>query len=343
MTDSDPTPPDATPPGEAAPAARRRRRWPWVAAVLLVVLAVAGGGGVAAWPWIARMMEPPPAGPTVADLATEIATLNDQMAALRLRLGQVEARRPDLAKGESGLEPRVAALEAALAARPDSRLAGEVKAQGDRLAAVEKTAADAATVLRLVDRIDKVEAAVHDLQARHGSAGALLLAVGQLRQAVDMALPFDAELRIVVALAPKPAEAAALVAPLRPRAAAGIPGRPALVARFTTLEPAIVRAEILPEGDGWWPRTLARLAALVSVRREDGDAEGQSAAAVAARVEARLAEGDLAAAVAEAGGLSGGPATVAAPWLDDARARLAADQALSQLAALAAAAAGSGP
>jgi hypothetical protein len=353
MTDSDSAPPAPSVsdvPAPDAPAsdvpAKPRRRLPRIAAVVLVLLVAAAVGGVVAWPWLAEMLQPPPAGPTSAELAGRIATLDNDLAALRLRLGQLENRQPPVAAAnDAGLERRVAALEAALAARPaaPAHLADDVKAQGDRLAVVEKNAADAATVLRLADRVDKAEAALRDLQSRRSSAGALLLAVGQLRQAVDMALPFDAELRAVKALAPPQAETEAALAALRPRAATGIPGRPALAARFTLLEPAIVRAEVLPDGDGWWPRTLNRLMTLVTVRREDGSAGGDGAAELAARAEARLAEGDFAAAVAEAGHLTGGPQAVAAQWLDDARARLAADQALTELAAGAIASSGTGP
>jgi hypothetical protein len=66
-----------------------------------------------------------------------------------------------------------------------------------------------------------------------------------------------------------------------------------------------------------------------------GDVVGDDAGARVARAEVRLAEGALAAAVAELEGLSGAPATAAAGWLDDARARLAADQAVAALQAAA--------
>ena len=330
MTDSDTSPPAELLPGATA-AAKPRRRVRWLAAILVVLLALAGGGGVVAWPWVARLLAPPPAGPTTTELAGEVATLGDEVATLRQRIAAVEQRQAQPAAADAGLAQRVAALEAAPTAAP--HLAEDVKAQGERLAAVEKNAADATTVLRLADRLDKAEAGLRDLQSRRNAAGAMLLAVGQLRQAVDMALPFAAELAAVGALAPPQAATAAAVAALQPRAATGIPGRPALVAQFVRLEPAIVRADLLPGGDGWWQRTLARVSTLVSVRREDGDAEGNSAAAVAARVEARLAEGDLAAALTAAARFGGGAATVAAPWADDVRDRLAADRALSELAA----------
>ena len=120
---------------------------------------------------------------------------------------------------------------------------------------------------------------------------------------------------------------------LAERAASGIPTRMVLAERFWPLAPQVVRAEALPQADTWWRGTLNRLLSLVTIRREDGTAAGETAAAVAARAEARLFQGDFAAAAAELALLSGGPAEVAGPWLADARARVAAEKALSELTA----------
>ncbi len=328
----------ATPPAAAAP----RRRWPWKLTALLVLLVLAGLGGAIGWPLLLARVEGTSRGPSPAELARQIALVQDDVAVLRQKVAEVQGKvegqgaAVTTAAADAGLAQRVAALEAAQGtARPSlpPHLAEQVQALGERLTALEKNSADAAALLRLSGRLDKVEATMRDIEARRSSAGALLLAVGQLRQAVDLAQPYDAEWRAVTVLAGKDDAIAAPMAALRPHAAAGIPTRPALAARFQALEPAIVRAEILPPGQGWWRQTLNRLMTLVTVRREDGMAAGDGAAAVAARVEGRLAASDLAAAAAEAGRLTGAPAHVAAPWLDDARARLAADQALGELSA----------
>jgi hypothetical protein len=72
---------------------------------------------------------------------------------------------------------------------------------------------------------------------------------------------------------------------------------------------------------------------LVTIRPVGADAEGDHAAARVARAEARLADGDLAGAVAELERLEGAPAAAAAPWLEQARTRLAAENALHSLRA----------
>jgi hypothetical protein len=62
-----------------------------------------------------------------------------------------------------------------------------------------------------------------------------------------------------------------------------------------------------------------------------GSAEGTTPGARVARAEADLDAGDLRGAVEELSGLSGAAARVADGWLDQARARLAADEAAEKL------------
>jgi len=305
-------------------------------AVPLLIVAALGAAALTVWPRVERLLS------GAGDLAPQVEALRQDLAATRAQVADLAARPAALAAPDGQLERRLAAVEAAQSA-VSPHLAEEVKALADRVAELQKTAADAAAVLRLADRLAKAEADLRELQARRSSAAAQLLAIGQLRAAVDQALPFDAEWRAVKALTLDDAEADRVLAPLKSLAQAGIPSRSTLVDRFDRLEPAIIRAESLPEGDGWWRQSLNRLMTVVTVRREDGDAEGAAAAAVVARTRARLVANDLAAAIAEAEHLTAGPAAVARPWLDDARARLVADQSLSELTAQAVAAIGARP
>ncbi len=97
----------------------------------------------------------------------------------------------------------------------------------------------------------------------------------------------------------------------------------------------VVRAAVLPIEEGWWQETLRRLGSVVTVRRESGEVAGDSPSAVLARAEGRLTDGNLAAAVRELEQLDGPEAEVAQNWLNDARARLEAERALSALSTLA--------
>lgn len=357
MTDSDapkpaedipePAKTEPQPASEPAPVGEDKaedKAAPWGAiAVALALLAVIAGG-VFTWPEWKHLVAPAKLAQAPAETAPaaadDIAELRAELAATRERVRALESR-PTAAGGTVDLAPldtRLSQNEAAiraLQAQPQvpAKLADEVEALGKAVAELKKSSADAAAVLRLADRLDKVEADLRDLQARRSSAAALMLAVGQLREALAKAMPFDAELRAVKALAPQDADIAPALEALRPRAVSGIPGFATLASRFQAQAPEIVRAEVLPAGQSWWRDTLDRVATLVTIRREDGNAAGDTTAAIVARAEARLAEGDLAGAVAEAGKLTGGPADIAAPWLADAQARLAADKAVSELSA----------
>ncbi|MBI2236519.1 MAG: hypothetical protein HYU60_06145 [Magnetospirillum sp.] len=350
----EPTEPTATsvpapdlPPPEVAPAAQAPETAPkrasWGGLIAVVVLALLAAAATVTYPrWSAQFdfattMAPPPK-PPVVQPANEVAALQSELLQTRERLRQLEARLSQPVAAPAHDESRVAALEAALVAiqaRPQvpARLVDEVEGLSRQVVELRKTAADAAAVLRLADRIEQTEASVRELSQRRASAVAMLLAVGQLRETVNMGYPFDAELRALKAIAHPDEAVQKAVDALAERAAAGIPTRMVLAERFWPLAPRVVRAEALPQGDTWWRATLNRLLSLVTIRREDGAAAGETAAAVAARAEARLSEGDLAAAAAELSGLSGGPAEVAGHWLADARARVAAERALADLTA----------
>lgn len=311
--------PDAASPDQAAPAPSSSRG---TVALLLVVLAAAGA--VASFPlWRDKL------GLATPEPGFELENLRAELSAASARLAQLEAR-PATAD-----ESRLAALEQALKSAPATGATptAEIESLAKQVAELKRSAADAAALLRLADRIEQTEAGLRELQAKRASAAALLLAVGQLREAVNLGLGFDAELRTVKILSGEDAALGRALDSIKDKAAAGIATRASLNARFETLAPAIIRAELLPEGEGWVRRMLDKLLSLVTIRREDGGAAGVFAAAVIGRTQAALNRADLATAIAELQLLSAGPAETAAPWLAEAQARLAADRAVSELSA----------
>lgn len=334
----------------------------------LLVLAVAAGALWAtrtAWgPWLATLSGD--GDERIGAIAGRTAGIADQVSALSGRLDGLErtvaglrdelaqARQQDArtAAAAPAIDPqrieqmaeRLQTVEAAQANRVDparvaalgetvERLGNELARTQEALAGLGRSAADAATVLRLSDRVDAAEAAVRQAQSRVNSAQNLLLAVGQLREAVGRGEGFDAELRAVAAVAANDPQVAQAVQALAPLAGRGIPSRTVLAGRFEELAGQIVRADIGPKEDGWWRQTVQRLAGLVTVRRTEGDVAGDSVAAIVARAEAALDKGNLAAAVQELETLQGPAAETAAPWLQAAKARLTTDKALSDLTA----------
>ncbi|WP_096700040.1 mitofilin family membrane protein [Magnetospirillum sp. 15-1] len=330
---SEPTAPVEVPP-QGAP---NKSSAPLIA--VLAVLALGGAAAVSFPMWRGHMGMPGPAGMD----SFEVENLRAELSAATNRIAQLEAR-PAAAPGAMD-NARLDRLEEALktaqghAAGP----AGEIDSLAKQVADLKRNSAEASAVLRLAERLELMDLAIRELQARRSSAAALLLAAGQLREAVAAGRPFDAEWRAARVLAGEDAESLALLDGLKEQAAAGIATRAALVQRFDALAPALIRAEILPEGDGWWRHAADRLLSLITIRREDGATIGQNAAAIIGRAQAALTRGDFAAALTELEFLSPGPAEAARPWIAEAKARQGADKALSQLTAQAVALAGAKP
>lgn len=188
-------------------------------------------------------------------------------------------------------------------------------------------------VLKLAERIDAAEAAVQQAQSRTQQAQALLIATGQLREAIYRGAPFEAELRSLKLIAGGDEQMAKPLAALDGLAGKGVATRGELSSRFGELASDMIRAEVAPEESGWWRQTVQAVTSVITIRRLDGEAAGDSVSARVARAAEALDKGDLAGTVRELSGLDGGPAAVAAPWLAKAQARLAAEQALSNLTA----------
>lgn len=190
-----------------------------------------------------------------------------------------------------------------------------------------------AEVLKLSQRVDAAEISVREAHSRTQQTQALLIATGQLREAIYRGASFDAEFRALKIIAGDDGEILEVLQPLAPLADRGVVTQGELTSRFGELGSAIIRAEVVPDQPGWWRQTVQALASVVTVRRVDGEAAGESVAARVARARAGLDKGDVSIAVHELSALEGGPAEVAAPWLAKAQARLSAEQALSNLTA----------
>ncbi|HTH15283.1 MAG TPA: uroporphyrinogen-III synthase [Magnetospirillum sp.] len=359
MTESDPTRPPAetkpaeqpetTPEQEAELAAHEAKGTPWKLIAAAVALVVAIIGGVLVWEEGRIPAAKAPATASVAQAPDEVENLKAELAANRERIRALEARLSQQPQGAdlTPIENRLGQTEAAVKAlqsqpQVPAKLVDEVDALSKQVVELKRTAADAAAVLRLADRVEKAESVLREMQGRRSSAAAVLLAVGQLREALANAMPYDSEWRSLKALAGNDAEVASALEILKPSAVTGIPTLPMLTARLANQAPAIVRAQVLPEQQSWWRQTLDRLASLVTIEREDGNAAGSSPAAIIARAQGALADGDLARAITELEGLTGGPAEQAAPWIADAKARLAAGKAVSELTAHVVASVGAG-
>ncbi len=351
-------PATAEPP--AAEAKARRQRGPravlWVVALALVI------GAAVSWrewaPYVAAYVGVDLAGLTAGGpgpvpseelpaLTARVEVLEEQVVRAAAAFAELEGGR-DVPTGALGsLAGRVAALERALSELQE-RLGepgpepGPVAALADRVAALEQTVRAPVPAEARGEAVDAgLEADLRQLSreladlragaAANRSGPALVLAVGQMREALRTSEPFAEELEAVQALAADDPAVAEALAAFSGRAEAGIPTAAELAARFDGVAGAVVRAAAAARDGGWVEQALARLASVVTVRPTGEEVGGTGPGAAVARAEVRLAAGDLDGAVAALASLRGPAAAAAADWLDDARARLAAERGLKAL------------
>ncbi len=263
-------------------------------------------------------------------------------AELEAITGRVEAME---AIDPQGLDDRITAIGGAVDALTAdiARMDGVLGSQ--RIALTEARS----IVTSLEARADAVDDELEELaatQARDGrrierliasdsATQALVLAIGQLRVAIDAGQPYQQPLSALKALSAGVDEMVADLAALEPRAATGIPDRDALNSAFPDMAQAVRQAVLLPSDAGWVDRTVARIEGLVTIRPAPGEVDGEDAAAVLARAESRLNNGDLAGALAAIELLNGEAAEAAASWRNAAESRLAAEAALEHLTSFA--------
>jgi hypothetical protein len=319
---------------ETEPARARRRRLPlfWP---LLILAAALAGGIVAAPYWVG--------------LLPWAASGNDQSAAA---LAGIDHRLGEITQQQTALGERLARLEQHPAdggAAAEQEQAAALRQLADRVSALEQRPAAAAAdatqlapmsdaVKKLTDTVTDLGARIDKLEARRAAAAesrsgeALLLALGQLRAALDAGRPFGAELAAVRALAQNQPKLEATLGSLDGAANTGIPGTAALAQRFTqAVAPALLRIAAPAKSDGLGDRILARLRSLVVVHRI-GNANDPIESAVE-KAEAALGHNDLADAVEALAALPPHAQAPAADWLAAARQRLAAAGTLDRIAA----------
>lgn len=225
-------------------------------------------------------------------------------AAIRARIGEAV----------SELEPRLAALRS------------DMDALSSRVEDLSEAAPEGGALAGQAARLEALERGLEAVRDESAGAGGAALAIrlNALSRAAGKGEPYAAQLEALKAAAPDDAGLAALDA----WASAGAPSLAALQRRFPERAKAALDAAPAADGDGSLvDRFLDSARSVVRVRRADGEAGGPGA--VLSRMESRLREGDLDAAVALAGELPAPGREALAPWLDDARARIALDAALA--------------
>jgi len=256
----------------------------------------------------------------------ETAAAKESLQALSERLSAIEDRGAAVA-GAADAER----LSALAAARDEARKLAE------RMAELEKSQVQAATERETLAEMEKRLAAVEDRpaasQSGTASKGAVLLAVGQLRDAVRLGTAYQREYDAVKALAGADPGIGAALLTLGKAAKTGVPTLAVLRDEFGAMASPLVAEARGQAADGWFSKIVAKVGSLVTIRRTDGKG-GDDIEALVARAEQRLAAGDLAGTVEAVDAMkpvSTEAAAMVAPWLDRAKTRLAAERALAAL------------
>ncbi|MGB8843693.1 MAG: hypothetical protein WCC64_21795, partial [Aliidongia sp.] len=196
----------------------------------------------------------------------------------------------------------------------------------------------ATALTQLSDRLTPIEARVNQKAAAIRDDRTLVLAAGQIRDALTGSGPFDAPVAVIRAIAPDDVDLTAPLAVLDSHAKAGMPSRVRLSQELADLPARLATPSPIAPDAGLWDRIKDKLSRLVTIRRvDDGTGAGgpPSPDHLLANAERALAAGDLAGAVQilRTGGDT--PADRIQSWLDAAQSRLDCEQAAMALEAVA--------
>lgn len=272
----------------------------------------------------------------IATLSQSVEGLTGDIAALRTRLDETAA---EIESRATALDERIVALETAvpgagelatadelaalrtriedMMSEAETRLA-EAQAEADEIAraAAETRAAAEAEALRVAEEAAAREAEIRALAERQA-------ALVDLKAAVDTGAEF-------AGILPQVGEAPEALAA---NAEAGVPTLQSLQQSFPAAARRALSASVTVPEDASAGERLAAFLKKRTNARSLTPQEGDGADAVLSRAEARLGEGDLAAALSELEALPEAGQAALGAWLEDARARRSAIEALDELTA----------
>lgn len=235
------------------------------------------------------------------------------------RVTDLDRRLQQLTGELEGLRGRLSSLN-----QPEGADKQEVASLGER------TGKLAEQIAGLNQRVDQAEQSQKRAATDSSRQAAFAVGVAELDSAARAGRPFAASLRAVGGLAHDPA-LDELLKPLAPLAEHGAPTPERLKRDYADAARRAKAAQVAAQYDGWMGRVIAFVEGAVTIRRIGADVPGDDAEAVLARAGARLDADDLAGAVAALEKLPEPAARTMAPWLEQARARLALEGALKRL------------
>ena len=257
-------------------------------------------------------------GSASSDRADDIAILSERLTDLERQFVTLAARPSD--PTEPGAATAISALDAL------------TTQSSERMSVLERENVALRDIVAVLDsRVGAIEQKpAPDSGTTRGNA--LLLAVGQLREAGRGTAPFMVALQAVEALAETEEALVEPLSALRPFAQSGVPDLIALRLHFNRIAGRIAHESFVPKGDGWIDRTLGKVSRLFTFRRTGAAAaSSDDENGRVAHAELRLAAGDLGTAVTILEGLKEPGSAYAGPWLTEARGRLAVEASIKAL------------
>jgi hypothetical protein len=293
---------------------------------------------------------------SVAALATRVAAIESRGAATASSVDDLSKRSGTLEAASKTADERLGKAEAALAAKPEGRIANMDQVLDDlmgRIAKIEAAMGSAAAgtpsagLSDLEARVAALETSTAGMaqrlaavQARPPAStetekAARALAIGTLRQASVEAAPFAGDLAMLQALGLDEKDIAAL----RPLAEKGAPTKAELTGSFPEVADRILAASAAADPNAGFFDRLAGFARGLVIVRPTKPIAGDSPDAVVSRMQGAVDRGDLAKALAERNALPDNAKAVSAAWVQGASDRLAVDRLVEKLSRAAGAAA----
>jgi hypothetical protein len=192
-----------------------------------------------------------------------------------------------------------------------------------------------ATVVTRVAGLEKMLGTLEKQVANLPSATvSSAMAINQLRNSLVLAQPYQVELAAVLASRALDEESRRLLEPLGALSVTGVPTRKTLETRFDRLVPELVRVDLDGGRPGFGERMMGwmgGLGALLHLPGTGGPENLKTTSGLVFSAREMLDRGDLPQAIEAAAAVTGPAASVVQPWLNEARARIVADQAVAAL------------
>lgn len=283
------------------------------------------------------------------DLKRETAT---NIASIQEEYQRMERKQAELAQKQAELKAKLNNFVDADGYDQLAQLGtinSEIQTINDRLKSLQETTtgqnilSSSATdlqqlVLGMTGRVDTLEQELEQAKEDNDSladmldgitgqelkAAAMMLAVSQLRSSLMQGNSYEKDLETVRQLAGDDPELQEAITKIAPLAETGIMSRESLSREFKGLAGDIVMAKLNGEEVSWQDKAKTRFQNLIKIEK-DGLAEGQDTQAIVSRAQTYMDEGDIQAAIAELQKLEGGSAEVAQPWIQQAQARMNAE------------------